>query len=75
MSAREPLLQKFGKNVRNRRQARSLSQEALAEEAELDRTYIGGIERGERNPTIVSAVRIARALNSSVAELCAGIDG
>lgn len=75
MPAREPLLEKFGHNVRHRRRARDLSQEALAEKAELDRTYIGGIERGERNPTIVSAVRIAKALKSSVADLCAGIDG
>ena len=74
MPAREPFLKKFGRNVRYRRQARDLSQEALAAEANLDRTYIGGIERGERNPTIVSAVRIAKALNSTVADLCADID-
>ena len=74
MSAREPVLKKFGGNVREKREARNLSQESLAEQADLDRTYIGGIERGERNPTILSALRIAKALKTSVAELCDGID-
>ena len=75
MAAREPVLKKFGGNVREKREAKNLSQEALAEQADLDRTYIGGIERGERNPTILSAIRIAKALKTSVAELCEGIDG
>jgi transcriptional regulator with XRE-family HTH domain len=74
MPAREPVLKKFGGNVRETREARNLSQEALAEQADLDRTYIGGIERGERNPTILSALRIAKALRTTVAELCKGID-
>jgi transcriptional regulator with XRE-family HTH domain len=74
MPPREPVLRKFGQNVRDKRESLDLSQEGLAEKADLDRTYIGGIERGERNPTIVSAVRIAKALKSSVAELCEGID-
>jgi hypothetical protein len=42
MPAREPVLKKFGGNVREKREARNLSQEALAEQADLDRTYIGG---------------------------------
>ncbi len=74
MPPREPVLRKFGQNVRDKRESLDLSQEGLAEKAELDRTYVGGIERGERNPTIVSAVRIAKALKTSVAELCEGID-
>jgi transcriptional regulator with XRE-family HTH domain len=74
MRAREPALRKFGENVRKRRESRNLSQEGLAEAADLDRTYIGGIERGERNPTIASALRIAKALRVTVAELCAGIE-
>ena len=45
MPAREPVLKKFGGNVREKREARNLSPEALAEQADLDRTYIGGIER------------------------------
>lgn len=74
MPSREPVLRKFGQNVRDKRALLDLSQEGLAERADLDRTYIGGIERGERNPTIVSTVRIAKALKTSVAELCEGID-
>jgi transcriptional regulator with XRE-family HTH domain len=50
MSHRHQTLTRFGLNVRRRREAIGLSQEALAEKAELDRTYISGIERGTRNP-------------------------
>jgi transcriptional regulator with XRE-family HTH domain len=46
MSHRHQTLTRFGLNVRRRREAIGLSQEALAEKAELDRTYISGIERG-----------------------------
>ena len=46
MSHRHQTLTRFGLNVRRRREALGLSQEALAEKAELDRTYISGIERG-----------------------------
>jgi len=73
MPPREPVLEKFGQNVREKRENLGLSQESLAHAAELDRTYIGGIERGERNPTLISAVRIAKALKSSVSEICEGV--
>ncbi len=53
MSNRHHTLTRFGLNVRRRREAAGLSQEALAEKADLDRTYISGIERGTRNPTIL----------------------
>ena len=46
MSIRHHTLTRFGLNVRRRREAAGLSQEALAEKADLDRTYITGIERG-----------------------------
>lgn len=74
MPVREPALKRFGNNVRAKREAKDLSQEDLAEKAELDRTYVGGVERGERNPTILSAMRLAKALKTSVAELCEGIE-
>ncbi len=45
MPIRDPVLKRFGGNVRAKREARKLSQEALAEQADLDRTYIGGVER------------------------------
>ena len=73
MSYRHQTLTRFGLNVRRRREAIGLSQEALAEKAELDRTYISGIERGTRNPTILSAARVAAALKTSLAQLLNGV--
>jgi transcriptional regulator with XRE-family HTH domain len=63
------ICQKFGRNVRNFRLSRNWSQEELGHRASLDRTYIGGVERGERNPGLVNIVRIASALNVPVGEL------
>lgn len=51
-----------GKNVRRIRQQRRMTQEKLAFEADLDLTYIGGIERGRRNPSLLAMARIAEAL-------------
>jgi len=73
MSHRHQTLTRFGLNVRRRREAIGLSQEALAEKAELDRTFISGIERGTRNPTILSAARVAAALKTSLAQLFNGV--
>lgn len=52
----------FGRLVRAMRTKQGLSQEALADKAEIDRSYMGGIERGERNPTLTMIRRIAKAL-------------
>jgi transcriptional regulator with XRE-family HTH domain len=52
-----------GRNVRRLREEAGLSQEKLALEAELDRTYVSGVERGVRNPTVTVVARIAKALN------------
>jgi transcriptional regulator with XRE-family HTH domain len=60
--------------VRAKRDAKELSQEKLAELADLDRTYISSVERGARNISMLSVVRIAKALKTSAAELCEGID-
>ena len=73
MPAKEPTLKKFGDNVRSRREALDLSQEQLAERADLDRTYISGVERGVRNLSLNSVVRIAKALKTSASELCEGV--
>jgi transcriptional regulator with XRE-family HTH domain len=73
MAHRHQTLTRFGLNVRRRREAIGLSQEALAEKADLDRTYISGIERGTRNPTILSAARVAAALKTSLAQLLNGV--
>jgi transcriptional regulator with XRE-family HTH domain len=55
----------FGMAVREARQALGLSQEAFADTSSLHRTYIGAVERGERNPTLVTIWRIAEALQTS----------
>jgi transcriptional regulator with XRE-family HTH domain len=59
----------FGRKVRRFRQVLGLSQEGLADRASIHRTYIGGIERGERNPTLTMIVRLADALGVVPARL------
>lgn len=59
----------FGGAVRMIRTAIGLSQEELADKAGLDRSYIGGIERGERNPTLSVIEKIAGGLDVPLAEL------
>lgn len=59
----------IGRNVRLARQARRLTQEQLAFDAEIDLTYLGGIERGRRNPSLLVIVRLAGALNLTPAQL------
>ena len=59
----------FGAAVRKERDALQLSQEALAERAGVHRTYVGSVERGERNVTLRVALRLAKALDTSVAAL------
>jgi transcriptional regulator with XRE-family HTH domain len=59
----------LGKNVRRFRQQRKLTQEQLAFDAEIDLTYMGGIERGKRNPSLLVMARIADALRVPLAKL------
>jgi transcriptional regulator with XRE-family HTH domain len=61
----------FGPLVRKHRQARKLSQEALAEKAGLHPTYIGLLERSQRTPTIDIAERIAKAVGLKLSQLVA----
>lgn len=63
------LLKKFGDRVRELRQKQDLSQEELAFKADLHRTYIGMIERGERNITLLNIHKISFALNVSIKEM------
>lgn len=58
-----------GANVRRLRKNRGLTQEQLAFESRLDLTYIGGIERGRRNPSLLVLARIAEALECKLLEL------
>ena len=59
----------FGTALRARRAVLGLSQESLAERAGLDRTYVGGLERGERNPTLQVIWLLAESLEVPASEL------
>jgi transcriptional regulator with XRE-family HTH domain len=59
----------LAENVKRARKARDLSQEALALEAEIDRTYISGIERAKRNPSLTLIVKLAERLKTTPAAL------
>lgn len=63
----------FGENVRRARKAAGMSQEALAVDARLAKSYMSDVERGRRNPTVNVVSRIARALGIGAAELMEGI--
>lgn len=73
MARRADILERFGKQVRKLRSEQGFSQESFADECELDRTYIGGIERGERNVALRNIERIADALGISISDLTDGI--
>ena len=70
----EELLENVGETVRRLRAARRYSQEAFAQEAGLNRAYMGGVERGQRNVGIVNLYRIAEALGMSLSELFAEVE-
>ena len=67
------ILKKFGERVRQLRKARGFSQQSFASACGLDRTYIGGIERGERNVALRNIEVIAKSLGISVSELTTGL--
>ncbi|MFN3152911.1 helix-turn-helix domain-containing protein [Bremerella sp.] len=73
MATKADILVRFGKRVRELRTERGYSQEAFADACELDRTYVGGIERGERNLALRNIERIAETLGISLAELMEGL--
>ena len=63
------IAREFGHRIRKLREAKGLSQEELAFRAHVHRTYLGGIERGERNPSLKNITAIARALEINLSEL------
>jgi transcriptional regulator with XRE-family HTH domain len=69
MQLKEKILIKFGEKVRDLRKARGLSQEQLAHIANVHRTYIGMIERAEKNITLLNIEKIAIALDVQIDEL------
>ena len=62
-------LKRIGRQIRTKRLALKLSQEAVASVAELDRAFFGRVERGEANVSCLNLIKIARALNTSASEL------
>jgi transcriptional regulator with XRE-family HTH domain len=74
MGNRNHGLNVLGLNVRKQREEKGLTQEALAERANLDPTYISGIERGVRNPSVLSVIRIATALGVTTSKLMEKVD-
>jgi transcriptional regulator with XRE-family HTH domain len=62
ITAKPPILVAFGHLVRKHRKAKGFSQEAFADVCEIDRSYMGGVERGERNLALVNIERIVAAL-------------
>ncbi len=67
--AGDKVLVSLGEAIRQSRAQQGLSQEALAVDADLDRSYVGGIERGEHNLTVMNLRKIADALNIKMSEL------
>lgn len=60
---------RLGANVKRLREAKGLSQEELAFQADMHRTYVSGIERGKRNPTVTVLERLAKPLEVTAGEL------
>ena len=63
------ILQKFGQKIRSERTKQNLSQEELATKAGVHRTYIGMIERAEKNITLLNIEKISKALGISISKL------
>ncbi len=70
---KKAILIKFGKKIREVRVKRGLSQEALADIANVHRTYIGMVERAEKNITLLNIQKLAKALKIDIRELFDGI--
>lgn len=68
-NAHDSIQKKFGKKVRELRKERGYSQEGFAFECDLHRTYIGCIERGEKNITITNIEKIAKALKVEIHQM------
>lgn len=69
MRKKSPALIKIGKRIRELRKEKGFSQEGFAFEVGLDRTYMGSVERGERNLAAINLIKIAKSLKIEVGEL------
>ena len=69
--ALDPALVALGRAIASIRKAQGVSQEELAQRAEIDRSYMSSIERGTQNPGVMAIVRVAQEINISVSQLFA----
>ena len=69
------ILLRFGERVRKLRKECGWSQEEFADNCGLDRTYVGGIERGERNLSLVNIARLAKALDAPISAVMRRVEG
>jgi transcriptional regulator with XRE-family HTH domain len=69
MGTKNSIQREFGSRIKQLRKARNLSQEELAFRAHIHRTYLSGVERGQRNPSLKNISAIAKALNLKIFEL------
>jgi len=67
------ILKQLGNNLRTERQKVGISQEALADMAGIDRTYVGSVERGERNIACLNIVKLSKALGLTASQLMKGL--
>jgi transcriptional regulator with XRE-family HTH domain len=73
-SSKHPELLQFGKAVRSIRKSKKLSQEKLAELTNIDRSYMGGIERGEHNVCLININKIAETLETPISNIMTKAD-
>ena len=73
-SKKNPILVSFGNSIRKLRAKMNLTQRELAKRAGLDVTYISGIERGVRNPSLKSLESVAKGLGCSISETCKDLE-
>ena len=74
MQHRQTALKSFGQLIHERRKALGISQEELAFRADLDRTYVSGLERGVRNPSLTAIVKVATGLGITTDKLLKGLE-
>ena len=70
---KHPVLQRIGRNLRKAREARGWSQEEAATRCRVHRTYVGGVERGEYNVTVLTLRKMVRTLGISLNEALEGV--
>lgn len=71
---KDPILLAFGQKVRAIREKAGLTQREVARRSGLDVTYISGLERSVRNPSLMSLEKLAKGLGCSMADTCQGLD-